>query len=55
MENSPVKIQVNFQLQGEDAERFLAYKRRERISATSEAGRKLALERLDQIEKEAAA
>ncbi len=48
-----VLIQVRFE--GDEARRFEAYKSKEFIRANAEAGRKLMLERITQVEAEAAA
>ena len=41
-------VNVTFQLRGEDAQDFNEYMKRERIDINSVAGKKLALERLEQ-------
>ena len=44
------KVIVQVQLEGDEADRFEAYKKRETINISSVAGRKLMLERLAQVE-----
>jgi hypothetical protein len=46
----PEKIHVAFELQGNEVDRFLKYKGDQFLRTNSEAGRKLLLERLSQIE-----
>jgi len=52
---APPEINVTVSLKGQDALRFLAYKRRELLRANAEAGYKLMFERLRQVEEQAAA
>jgi hypothetical protein len=53
-EKIPDKIHVNFQLQGEEVKRFLRYKQSQFLRNSSEAGRKLMMERLAELERSAA-
>ena len=43
---------ISFELEGEDAVRFLAYKKKQYLKGNAEAGRKLLFERLEQWEKQ---
>lgn len=45
------EVSVSFRMNGPDAVRFLRYKRGQYLKNTSEAARKLILERLAEIEK----
>lgn len=46
--STPVNVMVT--LEGEEAARFLAYKKRKYLKANAEAGRQLMMERLDEVE-----
>lgn len=46
---------IQIVVEGEEAERFRAYKKLQHLRMNSEAGRKLFFERLEQVEKERAA
>jgi len=46
------RVNISFPLEGEEAEKFLAYKKNEFIKNSSEAARKLMLERLHQVSVE---
>lgn len=50
----PKKVHVAFEIQGAEVDRFLNYKQESFLRNNSEAGRKLMLERLSQIEAEKA-
>jgi hypothetical protein len=50
VKRKPQKVSVFFELKGEQAERFLKYKAESFLRSTAEAARKLALERLSQLE-----
>jgi hypothetical protein len=45
----PKRLQINVQLEGDDADRFQAYKDKEFLKTTAEAARKLILERLAEV------
>jgi hypothetical protein len=45
-------VVIQVQLEGEEARRFTDYKTKQFLRANSEAGRKLLLERLTEIEKD---
>lgn len=47
-QNKTTRVFISFRLEGEEAEKFLAYKKNEFIKNNAEAGRKLMLERLHQ-------
>jgi len=53
-EQSSERLHINFVLQGEEVTRFFKYKAASFLRNNSEAGRKLMLERLSQLEKEEA-
>lgn len=46
----PQKLHINLQLQGDEVIRFLEYKEGQFLRNNSEAGRKLLLERLHEVE-----
>ena len=50
----PTVINIAFPLSGEEAARFLAYKKAEFLKNNAEAGRKLMLERLHEVQPTAA-
>jgi hypothetical protein len=54
-QQAPSKLHINCLLEGEEVERFLRYKSGAYLRNNSEAGRKLMLERLSQVEKQQAA
>jgi hypothetical protein len=47
---APVRVIVHYDLRGEEAERFLNYMRLQHLKTNAVAGRKLTLERLEQVE-----
>jgi hypothetical protein len=49
---TPEKVAIFFELEGEHAKQFLKYKKEQFIRGNAEAARKLALERLSQIQTE---
>jgi hypothetical protein len=51
----PQTVQINILLDGDDAARFLRYKEKQKLKPHAAAGYKLLMERLEQVEKEAAA
>jgi hypothetical protein len=51
---TPEVIIVQVQLEGEEAQRFEAYKKGQTLKVNAAAGRKLMLERLAQVEAEEA-
>lgn len=46
----PQKLHINLQLQGDEVTRFLEYKEGQFLRNNSEAGRKLLLERLHEVD-----
>jgi hypothetical protein len=51
---SPKRLHINFVLQDDEVARFLKFKAEAFLRNNSEAGRKLMLERLQQVEQQAA-
>lgn len=47
---SPTRVNIHYWLEGKEAERFLEYMRVQHLNRNAVAGRKLMLERLEQVE-----